>query len=41
MQKAAFVIIAVAVVAYFAVGTLDNANAVQAKRAAAIEAAAQ
>ena len=39
--KAAFVIVAVAVVAYFAVGTLDNATAVQAKRAAAIEAAAQ
>ena len=40
-MKAALVIIAVAIVGYFAVGTLDAGKAIQAKRAAAIEAAAQ
>ena len=40
-MKAAFVIIAVAIVGYFAVGTLEIASVVQAKRIAAIEAAAQ
>lgn len=40
-MKAAVVIIAVAIVGYFAVGTLDSATSIQAKRVATIEAAAQ
>ena len=40
-MKAAVVSIAVAIVGCFAVGTLDTGKAIQAKRAAAIEAAAQ